>query len=300
MPSSLTPEQWHSILELQGHERCPGVAIEFGRVLRTSGDFRQTATLFRPESPGPRRLPAILAMHGGGFTSGNPDGVGMWAKYFAIALGLTTVSVSYRLGTPDRPTFPLPIGDGMDGLRWIRANAQALGVNGERCFLVGDSAGACLCAMLAVLPGSPAAGDLARLGDLAGPLPPVAGLMSLWGPMDFVARWFDNGGRPGAEPNLIGCNYPDNPALYHRASPITYIRPGLPPAIFVYGNQDAVVHPRQGALASAAWQAAGNRSELLMLDHIGHGIAGDSRPSHRQMLLRLGEFVEPLLSNLTS
>lgn len=179
------------------------------------------------------RLPAVVALHGGGFTLGDPNGVGMWAKYLAIVLGVTTVSVSYRLGTPERPTFPVPVADATDALRWLRAFSGRLGVDGGRVILAGESAGTCIAALTLGVLENPLAGELGRLGRLGGELPARVGLIAQWGPMDFVARWFDNGCKPGAEVNLLGTTYMENPSLYHRASLISYVRPGMPRALFV-------------------------------------------------------------------
>ena len=104
-------------------------------------------------------------------------------------------------------------------------------------------------------------------------------------------RWFDRGQSPGAEAALLGTHYPADPALYHRASPITYAQGRLPPALIIYRSQDQVVHPRQGVLGLAAWRAAGSPAELKIFPNIGHGVEGYNRTERQALLEAAAHFV---------
>lgn len=286
LPQPLTKEQLEAILDGQGHDTCPGVDIQFGIELRpaTLTQPAQYGTLYQAVLRSKDPAAGMLAFHGGGFISGDPNGCGAMAKILALSLGVTTLSVSYRLATEFHPTYPFIGEDIGHAWQWLQQEASSLALHPHRIAVGGESAGATLAAHLAVQ--SPLVQPYANFGET----PPPAALIALWGALDFVARWYDNGEKPGAERSLLGCNYPENPSRYHQASALTHARGSLPPALFIYGFHDPVVHARQGFLGLAAWQAAGAEAELLHLDNIGHGVIGDNRQQRLQLLEKIVAF----------
>ncbi|MCA1997799.1 MAG: alpha/beta hydrolase [Armatimonadetes bacterium] len=277
-PRPISEEQWSAILDREGHEPCPGVLLQTGIEIPGAEDGpAQTAVLYTPEEPVARPMPAVLAFHGGGYCMGDPFGMGAFAKAMALALGVATFSASYRLGTEASPTGPAIVRDAVSAWNHVRSRASDYGIAPERIAVAGESAGCLLAGHLAV--GSP----LVRGAEGR----PIA-LYSFWGPLDFVARWYDNGQSPGAEVNIFGPGgFPAHPALYHWVSPLTHASDGpLPPALLVYGSTDAVVHPRQAALAAAAWREARSHAEEFVVPNIGHGVEGDNRGQRRRVLER--------------
>lgn len=297
MTTPLTDEQRDAILNRQGHEPCPGVEILFDIELQTIGDWRQHATVFRPASRPASPAPALVAFHGGGFTNGNPNGCGALGKYLALTLGITTLSVAYRLGVPAAPSFPGALHDAADGWRWTLREASRWNIDPARVAVFGESAGCLLAAHLVLTQEQPdlAGGGQIRSAEPLSALRPAA-FIAGWGPLDLVARWFDRAENPGAEINLFGKGYDENPGLYHHVSPLAHAHGRLlPPALFVYGRQDSVVHARQGRLGHAAWQASGSHSELIVLNNFGHGVTGDGRPSYLAFLEKSAAFLEARL-----
>ncbi len=285
MTAQPTPSQFDAILDLQGHEPCPGVAITPDIEIRpaTPNAPRLFGFLYQPERKPPSPAPGLLMFHGGGFCSGHPAGSGALAKILALTSGATVLCPSYRVGSPEKPAFPGILADGIAAWRWFAQQAPSLGADPARLAAGGSSAGVFLATHLAVR--SPLVASA-----LAG-LPSPSGLIVEWGPLDFVARWFDNGENPGAEINLFGVGYAEAPALYHRASPLTHAHgPALPPALFLYGRTDNVVHPRQGRLGLAAWRSADAHAELMVVDNVGHGVQGCNRASRRQALEKAAAF----------
>ncbi len=280
----IRPEQLDAILDGQGHDPCPGVEITFDVDVRSAcADGRLHATIFRPEERPAQRRPGLLTFHGGGYQGGNPNGCGAIAKYLALAFGITTVSASYRLASPQQPSYPGVLEDALTAWRWFQTKAPELGADPERIILAGESAGCLLAAHLAVR--NPVLA--AFMKDMA----PPAALVAYWGPLDLVARWFDNGERPGSEGALLGATYSTNPTLYHQASALTHVKNGLPPALFVYGRQDPVVHARQAYLGEAAWKAHGAPAHVEVVENIGHGVTGDNRLQRRFILEATGAFL---------
>ena len=284
----LTESEFAAILDSQGHEPCPGVTLRLDIEIRPASDGlpRQIAAIYAPAERAAAPAPALLAFHGGGFCAGDPHGAGAIAKTLALALGVVTISVSYRLGTAEKPTGPGILDDAARAWAWLHAHAAELNLDPARVAVSGESAGCLLAGHLAVRsPFVAAALDSARL-------PRPAAFYCQWGPIDFVARWYDNGENPGAEVNILGPGgYVARPAAYHRLSVLAHAhQPSLPPALFVYGRTDSVVHPRQGALGAAAWGECGAHAETLILPHIGHCVTVDNRTQRQQWLEKAAVF----------
>ncbi len=88
-------------------------------------------------------------IHGGGMVAGSYEGDDFQSKNFASKFGSVVVSVEYRLA-PEHP-YPAPLHDCYAGLRWLHAEAAALGCNPERIVVAGASAGGGLAAGITLL-----------------------------------------------------------------------------------------------------------------------------------------------------
>jgi acetyl esterase len=92
---------------------------------------------------------AIYDVHGGGFMLGTIDMFDGHNLRLARELGVTVVTVDYRLA-PEHP-YPAGLEDCYAGLVWVAKNADALGIDPDRIAIHGESAGGGLCAGLALL-----------------------------------------------------------------------------------------------------------------------------------------------------
>lgn len=101
-----------------------------------------------PKAKGANR-PGILHIHGGGYVMGRADSTLLADALWAQALGAVTVSVEYRLAP--ETAHPGPVEDCYAGLRWLAANAAALGVDPQRLCVSGESAGGGLAAATVLL-----------------------------------------------------------------------------------------------------------------------------------------------------
>lgn len=86
--------------------------------------------------------PVMINIHGGGLFASYKE-VNEHFNYEWARMGYRVVSISYRR-IPET-TLWHQIDDVMAALRYISENRIALGLNLDRCFLTGDSAGALLC-----------------------------------------------------------------------------------------------------------------------------------------------------------
>ena len=89
----------------------------------------------------------VLWIHGGGYIVGSPQMEQSATARLARDLGVVTVSPDYRLA-PEHP-FPAALDDCMATLRWMRANADELGIDPDRIAVMGASAGGGLSAAVA-------------------------------------------------------------------------------------------------------------------------------------------------------
>jgi acetyl esterase len=87
----------------------------------------------------PNRRPALLDIHGGGFTSGSLEMSHGFCVAAARRLGIVAATVEYRLA-PEHP-FPAAIEDCYAALRWLHDSADDFGIDRARIGVGGQSAG---------------------------------------------------------------------------------------------------------------------------------------------------------------
>ncbi len=98
-------------------------------------------------APGRRDRAAIVWLHGGGYVAG-AAGIPVALREAAQAHGWLVVAVDYRLAPEAR--LPASLADNEAALRWVVAQADALGVDRRRIAVGGASAGGGHAAMLAL------------------------------------------------------------------------------------------------------------------------------------------------------
>jgi acetyl esterase len=96
------------------------------------------------------RSPGIVFIHGGGWVGGHPFMLVRMAAAMAER-GYVTATIEYRLS--GETTFPGPLEDAKCAVRWMRANADAIGLDPQRLAVAGGSAGGHLAALVALTPG---------------------------------------------------------------------------------------------------------------------------------------------------
>src|ERR1044071_10023052 len=111
----------------------PRTDVVYGRVEGSA----LLANLAYPDGPGPRA--AIISVHGGRWRAGNRTDASSIRVAQSAAFGHFAMSVDYRLvgGSP----APAPYLDVRCAIRWLHAHASDYGVDPERIYLIGQSAG---------------------------------------------------------------------------------------------------------------------------------------------------------------
>lgn len=238
--------------------------------------------IFQPEAkaaPGTKR-PAIVFFFGGGWSGGSPAQFERQARHLA-SRGMVAMVADYRVATRHQVKAVSCVADAKSAVRWVRRNAERLGIDPARVAAGGGSAGGHLAAATATLPGLDEAGedknvsavpDALVLFNPALVLAPVEGL-DLKG---FEAR--TTADRFGCEPREI--------------SPIHNVRAGLPPTLILHGRADTTVPFSSAEAFGAAMKKAGNRCEVVGYEGQPHGFFNG--PGYEQTLAEADKFLVSL------
>lgn len=240
----------------------------------------QKLDLYMPATGRP--CPVILYIHGGAFSHGDKRDEQLESPLEGLQRGYAVISMNYRMS--GEATFPALVQDVKAAVRWVRAHADAHGLDPNRIAVWGGSAGGYLALMAGVTGGLPAFDDPA-LGntDVSAE---VQAVVAWFPPADFLtmdaqleASGFvqtpesAHSGPRSPESLILGRQITLIPELVREADPATYLRPGLPPFLIQHGSADEIV-PYQQSLVFAGKLATVNGAETIryeLLLNAGHG-----------------------------
>jgi len=226
-------------------------------------------------------FPTIVFVHGGGFTGGDKKGYPKPVYQKLTAAGFNWFSVNYRL-SPEY-TFPAHTDDVESAVSFIKTNARRFKVDVKRIVLMGPSAGGHLVSFV---------GAKHKSGNR------VAAVVSMFGEHDLINRTKPQtdcaiGGsiRHTESPEtclsdglkaFLGITEvsPSTAGILHDASPISYVRKGMPHYLLLHGTKDFHVPYEQSVLMRDAMKKAGVPCEIITLEGGGHG-GWDNDPSLR-------------------
>jgi len=219
-------------------------------------------------------LPLVVWVHGGGWMIGNPRAdwtYGDWTQVLArlSARGYVVAGVSYRLSGEAR--FPAQIDDVHAALQFLRQNASHWGIDSNRVYIWGLSAG----------------GHLAALAGMQSaqskPESRVQGVVDWFGPTDFEA--LKASASTGAIPELLGCSSKGcTDAVLVAASPVSYVSAQAPPTLIMQGDADQLVPAAQSQELYDRLHAVGVPVKLLRMPGLGHGFTGATTQQLQQLL----------------
>ncbi|MFH0883542.1 MAG: alpha/beta hydrolase [bacterium] len=190
---------------------------------------------------------AIVVFHGGGWSMGSVEWAFGAARRFA-EMGMVGIAVSYRLSDQRTITPVDAMADARMAIRWVRKNAEQLGISPNRIAAYGWSAGAHLAASAAIFPDLPPQQKTSCV--------PNALLLKSPGVDVIGDHWFMK---------LLGDSL--NPGEY---SPVEHVHSELPPTLILQGRTDTVT-PLSGAQRFCDEMIeAGNRCDLVIYEGVGH------------------------------
>ena len=92
-----------------------------------------------PAAQAQKSLPALVYVHGGGWTIGDLDTHDVLCRSLCLQAEVVVVSVDYRMGPEHK--FPAAYHDTVAAFNWTVAHAASLGIDASRIAIGGDSAG---------------------------------------------------------------------------------------------------------------------------------------------------------------
>nr|ADC79146.1 lipase/esterase [uncultured sludge bacterium] len=233
-----------------------------------------TLDVFRPAGEANRA--AVLFMVSGGWYSkwAPPEQAAPLFKPF-LQNGYTVMAV--RHGSSPRYTIPEAAGDVARAVRFVRQNADRLGVDGDRLGAWGMSAGGHLSLLLGTT------GDDGK-GDGKEPLDAVASrvqaVVAFVPPTDLrVAVWDAPESLP-AYRNFPALNLPLPEA--EKFSPLVHVSSDDAPALVIMGGKDELVPPKHGEWIAKAFQEKGVEHKLIVAPEAGHGLEGNHELAFRE------------------
>lgn len=198
------------------------------------GDRALQLDLFRPATRG-TPLPAIVCIHGGGWSKGERSSQSLLAQALA-ARGFVTVTISYRLSGEAK--FPAAIQDAKAAVRWLRANAVTYGIDPAAIGVTGLSAGGHLAALLATSSG---VHELEGDGGNAGQSSAVQAGVAMGAQSDLASARIGELSRKPDDPfyrTFLGASQAEIPQTYALASPRRHLDKNDPPLAFMCGELD--------------------------------------------------------------
>jgi acetyl esterase len=146
---AMTPAEARVQMEATAQSRkaepLPVARVEEQMVPGPAGSIR--LRLYWPNAAAP--APAIVYYHGGGHVIGSLDTHDLVARNLCAGTDALVASVDYRMGPEHK--FPAAVEDSFAALKWVHAHANELGADPDRIGVHGDSAGANLAAVVALM-----------------------------------------------------------------------------------------------------------------------------------------------------
>lgn len=244
-------------------------AVSYG----TNDSAKQIIVPFLPKGlrQGERR-PALVLIHGGGWTGGDPSVFYPAARYYALR-GLPSFSIGYRLvgpGTND-PSVVDCLADCRSAMRYLRSHAGEYGIDPDRIAVLGDSAGGHLAACLGTIPDSSDAALGSSMANLMIPCNPIVDMGPGKGNSNPWFRLIQRGDAMARQPNpapIVPTS--DQVTLAKSLSPLAFVSSKSAPALVLHGLDDTVVTPDQSQKFAAALKDAGVSSELILIPGARH------------------------------
>lgn len=268
----------------------PGAEVQ---TYKQVGDVELKMYIYKPKDWRPSdRRGAIVFFFGGGWRSGSPAQFRTQCEYLA-SRGMVAMAADYRVASRHSVKVVDCVADAKSAIRWVRKNAEKLGVDPDKIAAGGGSAGGHLAACTAMLPSGDdpsedqSISSQANAAVLFNPalILSVAGVkeqlpISATDATSLMERLRE---RIGADPKTV--------------SPYHHIRPGLPPIIIFHGTADTTVPFAMVKLFAEAMTKAGNPCRLVPFEGAGHGFFNYGRgdnAAYKETLRQTDQFLTEL------
>ena len=233
-------------------------------------DREEKLDLYQPSKRGGEPAPAVVIIHGGGWTSGDKAREREFVTGTTLAKeGYVAISINYELGASRR--WPNNLHDCKNAVRWLRVNADKLNVDPDRIGVIGGSAGGHLALMVAYTANHP---DLSPKQPYPGVSDEVGACVDMYGITNLLTRCVT---KPDGTPTdelkdhrLFKGDRQSAADMWRLASPVTHVTKDSPPTLILHGTADTTVDRAQSEELHQTLQDAGATSVLRMIDGAGH------------------------------
>jgi len=246
----------------------PGSRAE---IYKKIGDVELPIHIFEPANrqPGDRR-PAIVFFFGGGWQSGTPAQFQHQCEYLA-SRGMVAMTAEYRVQSRHGVKAVSCFRDAKSAIRWVRKNAERLGIDPNRLAAGGGSAGGHLAGALGTIQEFDEEGEDTSISAVPNALilfNPVLVLSPIEGRGD--KAW----DRLGSLEDRMGVN-PEMLSPYH------HVRKGQPPTIIFHGQSDTTVPYFTAEVFVEKMKENGNKCEIIGYPGQTHGFFNYGRAGNK-------------------
>jgi acetyl esterase/lipase len=223
--------------------------------------------------------PTVVYIHGGGWVHYTKDNM-IFKLLPYLAQGMDAVNVDYRQANQARA--PAAVEDCRCALHWVFTNATKYGFDTQRLIVAGESAGGHLALMTGMLTETAGFDDACAFTVGQQPVR-VAAIVNFFGVADVTQLLTPPHEQSWALEWLAGV--PNRDELAKRLSPLTYVRPNLPPIITVHGTADTAIPYDQAVRLHKALEEAAVPNELITIPNGGHGKFPDQEKLRAEAVL---------------
>ncbi|MGC6443482.1 MAG: alpha/beta hydrolase fold domain-containing protein [Rubripirellula sp.] len=263
----------------------PGASVE---TYKQVGDTELKLWIYKPETTKANESrPAIVFFFGGGWRSGSPAQFQHHCRYLAKQ-GMVAITADYRVLQRHETLADRAVADAKSAIRYVRKNADRLGIDPNRIVAAGGSAGGHLAACTDLVKTLDENGENRNISSRPNAVAMFnpALMIDPWGEVDFDQEKVDDiATRTGVPPQEI--------------SPIHQLTKDAAPSIIFHGRADTTVpYLTVEAYAKEAMRL-GNQCELVGYEGEPHGFfnygrGGNPGPAYLKTLSRLHEFLHQL------
>lgn len=252
------------ILQIERKQECwsfvPGVAYTRVPSWYDSSVKNLRMSILMPKHREDRKnLPVLVWLCGGAFQVMDPDvWIPQWTEF--ARRGCIVAGVEYR--TANEAAFPAALEDVKSAIRFLRGNASDFGLDPDRIFIAGESAGGCL-ACLAGVYGEDRKYDV---GDYLEYSSRIQGVIDFYGVTDFTYKSDGADDLDQVVRQFLGGN-----SLEEEASACLHVDADTPPFLIFHGDRDELSDICQSEKMYQNLVKQGISADFYILEGCGHG-----------------------------
>lgn len=239
--------------EDDGGNYTPVIDGAYAPVYKTVGGTDLHVNIFFPQDYDKKgKLPCIVYFFGGAFIHGSPTQYTEHCKYFA-GRGMVAATADYRVISRNNCTAIECVLDAKSCIRWLRENADSLGIDANKIIMGGGSAGGFLCLTAAL---NDAQFEESTDNKSVSCVPDAMVLIN-----------------PVVNSEEFEFRIKKFPGKADAINPLTHVRSGLPPAIAFHGTADEMSAFKYVEQFVNDYKSKGNEMELHSYEGMEHGFA---------------------------